>query len=222
MLLPLALLPVKAFFVGAWKLFLAIPIWIKLLLLFALSIWGTSAYTEYQTRKIITAKHEKKIAALHKYYFDQSTIVRDGHERAAATQKRESDRVNGELKTKLLASEARKREKQIIIERIPHYVSQKSDAACTIPVGFVYAYDSTLAGEDAIFPRSEPVDADAPSSIALSGVAKVAASNNAECVARGEVIKAWQEWYPKQKEIYEHAQGIIAAAVAKSKEVKQE
>ena len=60
------------------------------------------------------------------------------------------------------------------------------------------ALDSTLAG-------SPPGNVDEETSLKASEVAATVAENNAEAVARGEVIDAWQEWYIRNKAIYEKA-----------------
>ncbi len=203
----------RAFFTNAWALFLALPTWVKIVLLVAISMWASSMYTEYHVSKRLTAKYTKELKSMKDGYETRITMVNKAHGKAMDKQERESDELLGVLHKQLATSEARKNKKQIIIKEVTTYVTAQSDAKCIIPSGFVYVHNSTLAGEDAVVPESRPENADAPTTIKLSEVSAVVGANNAECVARGEVIKAWQDWYPKQKKIFEDAQAIINDAV---------
>lgn len=69
---------------------------------------------------------------------------------------------------------------QTIIQKVPAYVSAKSDADCIVPVGFVRLFDAAASGNDpgaveaAIYP-GQPDDAASPSK--LSDIAAMLAKN---------------------------------------------
>jgi hypothetical protein len=135
------------------------------------------------------------------------------HDKALAQQTEESNKANADLHEKLMKAQNQKAQTRTIIKEVKTYVTQKSDAACTIPVGFVWMYDQSLAPEAAGMAGGRPADVEAPSGVALSAVAETAASNNAECVERGAVIQSWQEWYVRNKDIYERAAKLMNKAV---------
>lgn len=101
---------------------------------------------------------------------------------------------------------------QTIIKEVPKYVTPTSDARCVIPAGFVQVHDATAATNPAPLPGSATGDVDAASGVALSTVAEVVASNNAECVERGRILELWQRWYPASKENYERASALMQGA----------
>ncbi|RNK82756.1 hypothetical protein C9390_01420, partial [Xanthomonas vasicola pv. vasculorum] len=68
-----------------------------------------------------------------------------------------------------------------ITREIPIYVTQKADAACTIPAGFVRLHDAAATGNPAGPPTADP-DAPAPG-ITLSGIAGTVADNYTSCHA---------------------------------------
>ncbi|MDR3398742.1 MAG: hypothetical protein P4M06_14430 [Pandoraea sp.] len=61
-----------------------------------------------------------------------------------------------------------------IIKKVPVYVTAESDAACTVPVGFVRLHNAAANSA----PPDDPSDTDArPSGVALSAVAGTVADN---------------------------------------------
>lgn len=165
-----------------------------LYLLLIACVW---LYGQYEHRKgvnEVTAKYEAK-AKLDAYRYAKV-------EAEAATQQQQ---VVADLNQKLDAANARAEQVRTITKEVVRYVTPKADAGCTIPAGFVRLQNLSLDPTGPVAP-SDPGDADAPSGIALSTVAGITASNNAECVVRGEVISAWQEWYARNKAIHDAAQ----------------
>ncbi|MGV7167014.1 hypothetical protein ACDI35_05100 [Xanthomonas axonopodis pv. cajani] len=78
-----------------------------------------------------------------------------------------------------------------ITREIPIYVTQKADAACTIPAGFVRLHDAAT-GNPAGPPTGDP---DAPAAgITLSAVAGTVADNYTSCHATAEQLSALQDW----------------------------
>lgn len=201
---------------SAFTNIMACPTWVKVLLLMALSVWGTSMYTEYVTTKRVTAVYAKALNEQRDHFQKLIDETNEGHERAAKEQARQSAVVIADLNTKIIAAKAQKQKTITIVKEVSKYVTQNADAQCVIPVGFVWLHNTSLTGEDAIVPGSEPGDADAPTAVKLSEVSATVGNNYAECVERGEVIKRWQEWYPRQKKIFEDGQAAIAEAMKKA------
>lgn len=112
----------------------------------------------------------------------------------------QADIVDG-LKSKLDALEKQKPIIKTVIKEVPKYVTVNADSQCTVTSGFVWLYDATL--QTSSLPDSGSANADAPSGITISRVAEIAGQNNAECAERGEVIALWQEWYVKNKSLFD-------------------
>ncbi|MBB4755475.1 hypothetical protein XarjCFBP7653_21010 [Xanthomonas arboricola] len=79
-----------------------------------------------------------------------------------------------------------------ITREIPIYVTQKADAACAIPAGFVRLHDAAASGNPAGPATGDP---DAPAAgITLSAVASTVADNYTSCHATAEQLSALQDW----------------------------
>ncbi|CAH2708997.1 hypothetical protein NCPPB1935_14715 [Xanthomonas campestris pv. nigromaculans] len=79
-----------------------------------------------------------------------------------------------------------------ITREIPIYVTQKADAACAIPAGFVRLHDAAASGNPAGPPAGDP---DAPAvGITLSGIAGTVAYNYISCHATAAQLSALQDW----------------------------
>lgn len=79
-----------------------------------------------------------------------------------------------------------------ITREIPIYVTQKADAACAIPAGFVRLHDAAATGNPAGPPAGDP---DAPAAgITLSAVAATVADNYTSCHAATAQLSALQDW----------------------------
>lgn len=128
--------------------------------------------------------------------------------------KRELNTVKEDLGKRLIEAEYRANHTKT--KEVIRYVNAKADAACTVPAGFVRLHNES-ANPDTPFeaapvPGSGSANDEAPSGVALSGVATVIRDNYAECTERGEVIKVWQDWYSKSKAAYDKAKAIIEGA----------
>jgi hypothetical protein len=69
----------------------------------------------------------------------------------------------------------------------------------------VYLHDLSLDPGDGSVAGSRPVDVDAATSVTLSEVADIDRFNLSEARERGAVILAWQQWYGKNKELFDQA-----------------
>ncbi|WP_372168725.1 hypothetical protein [Xanthomonas axonopodis] len=79
-----------------------------------------------------------------------------------------------------------------ITREIPIYVTQKADAACAIPAGFVRLHDAAATGNPAGPPTGDP---DAPAAgITLSAAAGTVADNYTSCHATAAQLSTLQDW----------------------------
>lgn len=133
---------------------------------------------------------------------EEEEAKKEREEKAAATAKAEQKQVVEDLEKKLKLALDKPAQIKTITKEVVKYVTKKADDQCVLTSGFEWmhnaALDSTLAG-------SPPGDVDQATTLKASEVAATVAENNAECTVRGEVIDAWQEWYVKNKAIYEKA-----------------
>jgi len=79
-----------------------------------------------------------------------------------------------------------------IAKEIPDNVTQKADAACTIPAGFVRIHDAAATGAAADTTAGDP-DAPAPG-VTLSAVAATVADNYTTCHAIREQVIGLQDY----------------------------
>lgn len=190
---------------AVWEFICDLPDWVFFLAAFAVALWGwgqvqfNRGYTEAETA------YKQKIADVNFANMQAGELQRSG-----------SARVIAELRAKLEVAQKQRAEKQTIVKEVKKYVTEKADSQCTIPAGFVWMHDRTLAGENALVAGRAPGDVDSASGVALSTVAAVVAENNAECVYRGELIDKWQQWYREQKAIFHDAQKLIENAAKRN------
>ena len=139
-------------------------------------------------------KENKRLAA--------EKAKKEREEKAAATAKTEQKQVVEDLEKRLKIALDKPAQIKTITKEVVKYVTKKADDQCVLTAGFEWmhnaALDSSLAG-------SPPGDVDQATSLKASEVAATVAENNAECQARGAIIDSWQEWYGRNKNIYEKA-----------------
>lgn len=184
--------PLLAFLAG-------IPDFIWWLLVLALAVFATDWYSTREAEARVSAYYEAKLKAADDQNDIALSVVRNGQ-----------DALISDLYESIATLRTQKPKTITIVKKVTEYVTEKSDAACTIPAGFVWLHDKTLEGERGVAPVSEspPGDVDAPSGVALSTVAATTGYNYAECVERGRVLELWQRWYPEAKRIHEQAKAI--------------
>ena len=82
------------------------------------------------------------------------------------------------------------------IKEVPIHVTEKADAACVVPLGFVRVFNDAAHGP---VPGPAAGTDDAASGVALSEVAKTSVQNAGEYDLISEQLKALQEWVRKQQ-----------------------
>ena len=131
---------------------------------------------------------------------------------------KENEALIAGLEQRLIDAKKRQKTTRGLVYEIPQYVPTANDV--NLPVGFVRLYNLSIEGESPAgspeqdrISESVTLDVGAPSGVTLSTFAGYAVENNAEAVYRGEVIRAWQEWYDKSKEQFDRAQQEAADAI---------
>lgn len=87
----------------------------------------------------------------------------------------------------------------VIIQKVPEYITKESDAKCDVPNGFVVLHDSASKNE---VPDSTSSSNGEASGIALSTVATTVVRNYTTCYEVREQLEALQSWVKNQKQIY--------------------
>ena len=164
-----------------------------LLALVGSHIWAYQAGKSSERQEWVK-KEEKRLK--------EEKAKQEREERAAATAKTEQAQVVKDLEKKVEEALAKPAQIKVITKEVVKYVTKKADDQCVLTAGFEWMHNAAL---DSSMAGSPPVDVDQATGLKASEVAATVAENNAECTARGEVIDAWQEWYVRNKAIYEKA-----------------
>lgn len=127
-------------------------------------------------------------------------------EKAKAVLEGKQQEIVANLEEKLRISEERKNEVTEI--EVIKYVTKEDDNTCRVPNGFISLYNGSIMPSTARLPPSPTNVVTGASTVKISTVARIASQNNAECVARGEALKAWQEWYHKSKNNFDNAKKL--------------
>lgn len=83
-----------------------------------------------------------------------------------------------------------------IVKEVKVYVSDKSNAACTVPVGFVRVHDASANNLPAPEPAGPPDETAA--GIELSTVAETVSANYTDCLANAEQLRQLQAFITQQ------------------------
>jgi len=204
----------------AVDLFKAMPEWLRTALLVAgtvaLAWWYAASSTEERVSNEYKGKLEAQAKAHKKAIEDQEdafnrkiTTMANAQATAAKIQKENETKLLGEMQSRLDLSKAESARLRNELKEVKKYVTAKADAGCIITAGFVRMHNKPLAGADAGVPENQSGDVDAPSGVALSTVASTVADNYVECEERGRILKLWQDWYPRAKQVYDAALDIV-------------
>jgi hypothetical protein len=145
------------------------------------------------------------------YKAQEQTLVNERAASVKATAQLEKDQaaVVADLKGQLDEARSKAGKTRIVIQHEIEYITPAVDAAFPLPNIFVRVHNDAVredgAPQAAAVADSGRADDAAPSGVAISEAARVIANNYAECTARSVVIKAWQDWYMKNKGAWEKA-----------------
>jgi hypothetical protein len=87
----------------------------------------------------------------------------------------------------------------VIIQKVPEYISKESDAKCDVPNGFVVLHNSAVKNE---IPNTTREFNEESSGVELSTVAKTVAGNYTTCNEVKEQLKSLQDWVKAQEQLY--------------------
>lgn len=87
----------------------------------------------------------------------------------------------------------------VLVQKVPEFISKESDAKCVIPNGFVLLHDSAAKGE---VPDTSRGSNEATSGVALSTVGKTVTENYTTYHQVAEQLRSLQEWVAEQQKIY--------------------
>jgi len=178
--MPLFLLPLlgwgKSLFDAALTFFSRPPgSYIGIAIAFALSLWwfGQHEFNKGHLAAVVEAQNAAK-----------PIIAKQGE-------------ITREVVTKYVTVKAQDEAKTIIrIKEVPIHVTEKADAACTLPLGFVRVFNDAAHGP--VPPAAAGTD-DAPSGVALSEVAQAAVQNSGEYDLLAAQMMALQDWVRLQQ-----------------------
>lgn len=169
------------------------------------ALFGAYQYHVHTLAAATTTAYAKGVSDTTKVYEKQRAAELARAVIETAKQKAAQELIVADLKAKLDAAEKKPAVIKTITVRVKDYVSEKADAACVIPVGFVRVTNAAItstATASTVALGGRPDD-DAPAGLALSEVAATVADNYAECEVRKEVVDIWQDWYKRNKALWE-------------------
>lgn len=147
-----------------------------------LAIFGAGFYSGVRWMKGDVEKLKKDIAV---FNAKSAQALAEANARAG--------QVSERIVTQYLPAREKVRvETKEVIREIPALVSPVADRACTLPVGFVYAYDASACGRS--IPDAAAGPYDAPSGLELSAATAAIAQNNGTCNECRLQLLALQQW----------------------------
>jgi hypothetical protein len=89
---------------------------------------------------------------------------------------------------------------ETVVARVPIYITKEIDRQYPVPNAFVVLHDSAARSE---VPPSPGSAYEGASDIKISEVTRTVAENYGTCNEVRQQLLGWQDWYRKQKQIYE-------------------
>jgi hypothetical protein len=114
------------------------------------------------------------------------------------------EKASGEITTKvekvyIERTKVIKEKGDVIIEKVPEYISKDADAKCDVPNGFVVLHNSAVKNEVPNTPREFN---EKSSGVELSTVGKTVAGNYTTCNEVREQLRSLQDWVKEQEKLY--------------------
>ena len=133
--------------------------------------------------------------------------VEMGWRKKAAELQAEIDRKNAEsvIVTEKIVTQYKEKIKvvkekgDVIIQKVPQYITKESDTKCIIPNSFVVLHDSAAKNE---VPNSTTGVDEGASAVKLSDVARTVTINYNNYHQLTEQLKALQDWVKQQEKVY--------------------
>jgi cell division protein FtsB len=114
------------------------------------------------------------------------------------------EKASGEITTKvekvyIERTKVIKEKGDVIIEKVPEYISKDADAKCDVPNGFVVLHNSAVKNE---IPNTARDFNEKSSGVELSTVGKTVAGNYTTCNEVREQLRSLQDWVKEQEKLY--------------------
>lgn len=87
----------------------------------------------------------------------------------------------------------------VIVQKIPEYISKDADAKCDVPNGFVVLHNSAVKNE---IPSTTREFNEKSSGVELSTVGKTVVENYTSCTETREQLRSLQDWVKQQEQLY--------------------
>lgn len=133
---------------------------------------------------------------VNKYWLDQVKKQKEEIARIEKESQQVTEKVVIQYKEKIKVV---KEKGDVIIKKVPEYVTKESDNNCTIPKSFVVLHD--MAAKNEVPDSTRAVDETA-SGAKLSDVARTVTLNYNNYHQLAEQLKALQDWVKQQEKIY--------------------
>lgn len=89
---------------------------------------------------------------------------------------------------------------EVVVARVPIYLTKEIDAKYPVPNAFVVLHDAAARSE---VPTSAGSAYEGTSDVKISEVTRTVAENYGTCNEVRQQLLGWQDWYRKQRKIYE-------------------
>ena len=114
------------------------------------------------------------------------------------------EKASGQISTKIEKvyierTKVIKEKGDVIIEKVPEYITKDADAKCDVPNGFVVLHNSAVKNE---VPNTAREFNEKSSGVELSTVGKTVAGNYTTCNEVREQLKSLQEWVSQQEKLF--------------------
>ncbi len=114
------------------------------------------------------------------------------------------EKASGEITTKvekvyIERTKVIKEKGDVIVEKVPEYITKDADAKCDVPNGFVVLHNSAVKNE---IPNTAREFNEKSSGVELSTVGKTVAGNYTTCNEVREQLRSLQDWVKEQEKLY--------------------
>ena len=114
------------------------------------------------------------------------------------------EKASGEITTKvekvyIERTKVIKEKGDVIVEKVPEYITKDADAKCDVPNGFVVLHNSAVKNE---VPNTAREFNEKSSGVELSTIGKTVAGNYTTCNEVREQLKSLQEWVSQQEKLF--------------------
>ena len=133
---------------------------------------------------------------VNKYWLDQVKKQKEEIARIEKESQQVTEKIVVEYKEKIKVV---KEKGDVIIQKVPEYITKESDTKCVVPNSFVVLHDSAAKNE---VPDSTKGVDEGASAVKLSDVARTVTINYNNYHQLTEQLKALQDWVKQQEKVY--------------------